>query len=70
MTRRITINGEAHETILVSVSYAAVLRMVGMCGTPSGTYRYPGGAAGVFRPGDRLGVIDGLTINLAHTGNA
>jgi hypothetical protein len=69
VTKRITINGEVHETILVSVSYAALLRMAGMSGTPSGTYRYLGGTRGILKPGDRIGVADGLEVSLCHAGN-
>jgi hypothetical protein len=67
----ITINGEQVDGgDTVTIAYEMVLALARMHGTPSMTYRFPGGLGGILTPGDRVALVRGLIFNVVHTGNA
>lgn len=71
---KITINGDAHETTAATLTYEDVVKLAGMTGTPSVMWKARGPAGestGIMHTGSYSIVpSDGLSFNVAHTGNA
>lgn len=66
----VVINGRSYEMIAAgAIDYEELVELAGMTGTPSMTWKC-GSSSGILHPGEGVFVLQGLRVEIAHTGNA
>ena len=69
-TYTITINGRQHEVHANFMTYDELVKLSGLVGHPTMTWRTEAGKSGTLAPGEQLTVAYEPIINVCHTDNA